>query len=225
MYAPSRNRTGWSTLLVALTKLLVPLAARAQTGWDGLREPRAVAVMRHALSPGFGDPPGSELDDCNTQRNLDGSGRAQARATGDSFRAHGTEVDRVLTSEWCRCRETADPLDLAEVEEFAPLNSFFADRSTRTAQTRHTQKYLARLPDDTSAVLVTDAVNIAALTGRSAASGEIFVITVASDGTVELPGKIAPARAARRQSSGPENVQAQRRMGSAPFKEAKRGRE
>lgn len=181
--------------------------------------------MRHALAPGIGDPPGFELDDCTTQRNLDARGRAQARATGDAFRAHGIAVDRVLTSQWCRCRETAELLDLGEVSELSALNSFFADRSTRTAQTRHTQEFLAQLPDDTSVVLVTHAVNIAALTGRSASSGEIIVITVAPDGTVEVLGEIAPAQASRLESSKPEEVRAQRQMASTLIGAASRGRE
>ncbi|HBS77726.1 MAG TPA: histidine phosphatase family protein, partial [Pseudomonas sp.] len=42
--------------------------------WTALREGRAVLLMRHALAPGTGDPPGFVLEDCTTQRNLDQAG-------------------------------------------------------------------------------------------------------------------------------------------------------
>lgn len=41
-----------------------------------LAEPRTHAMLRHAIAPGTGDPPGFTLGDCATQRNLDDRGRA-----------------------------------------------------------------------------------------------------------------------------------------------------
>ncbi len=146
--------------------------------------------MRHAIAPGTGDPAYFEIGDCSTQRNLDDRGRAQARAVGDAFRANGIEVDRVLTSQWCRCRETARLLDLAPVEDFPPLNSFFEDRSTRDQQTRETRRFLAEQPDDEQLMLVTHQVNISALTGQFASSGEVIVIDVGPDGEVEVLGEV-----------------------------------
>ncbi len=74
--------------------------------------PGTVAIMRHAIAPGTGDPSGFDIGDCSTQRNLDDRGRKQARKVGQAFRAAGIAVDRVLTSQWCRCRETARLLEL-----------------------------------------------------------------------------------------------------------------
>ncbi|HEU5320732.1 MAG TPA: GNAT family N-acetyltransferase, partial [Methylomirabilota bacterium] len=41
-----------------------------------------VVMFRHATAPGVYDPPGMRLDDCATQRNLDDTGREEARRIG-----------------------------------------------------------------------------------------------------------------------------------------------
>lgn len=188
----ARSWAAWfAGLGLGILAAVAPGQAHADSGaWAALKQPGAVAVMRHAIAPGTGDPEYFEIGDCSTQRNLDDRGRAQARAVGDAFRTNGIEVDRVLTSQWCRCRDTARLLDLAPVEDFPPLNSFFEDRSTRDAQTRETRRFLAEQPDDRRLVLVTHQVNISALTGRFAASGEVIVIDVGPDGEVEVLGEV-----------------------------------
>jgi len=154
-----------------------------------LAEPRTHAILRHAIAPGGGDPAGFTLGDCATQRNLDDRGRDQARAIGAAFRATGIVIDHVLTSQWCRSAETARLLDLGPVEEEAALNSFFADRSTREAQTAATRALLAALPADETAVMVSHQVNITALTGVYPRSGEVVVLRVAEDGSLAVLGR------------------------------------
>ncbi len=168
--------------------LPLPLAAQ-EAGWEALRQPGAVAVMRHAVAPGTGDPSGFTLGDCSTQRNLDERGRRQARQIGEAFRAQGISVDRVLTSEWCRCRETAELLGLAPVEPLPALNSFFGDRSTREAQTKATEAFLRGLPEGQRVVLVTHQVNVTALTGVYPSSGEVVVGVMGEDG-FDVQGRI-----------------------------------
>ena len=85
---------------------LSPLPTAADARFARLSEPGIVAILRHAFAPGTGDPASFRLDDCTTQRNLDAQGRAQARKIGAAIRAAGVTVDRVVTSQWCRCRET-----------------------------------------------------------------------------------------------------------------------
>lgn len=181
-----RTMTLWTIAAAALLSLAAPAPALANGGFDPLWQAGAVAIMRHALAPGTGDPRGFDVDDFSTQRNLDERGREQARALGAALRATGLEFDRVLTSQWCRCIETAELLEIAPVEEFEPLNSFFADRSTRGQQTEAVRAFLQDLPDDERIVLVTHQVNITALTGRGVSSGELFIIDVADDGTVAV---------------------------------------
>lgn len=153
-----------------------PVRAAGEALWRGLAEGRLVALMRHAEAPGTGDPPGFRLGDCATQRNLDAGGRAQARATGALFRARGIERARVFTSQWCRCRETAELLGLGPVEELPALNSFISDRARRGPQSEATLAFLADLPAGTPVVLVTHQVNITALTDVFPRSGEIVVV-------------------------------------------------
>ena len=62
-----------------------------------------VIFLRHALAPGFGDPENFNLADCNTQRNLDDIGRAQAVKIGIEFKSYGIEFEEILSSQWCRC--------------------------------------------------------------------------------------------------------------------------
>ena len=152
---------------IAVLFLLLPSLAQAND-WDALSEPGAIAIMRHALAPGTGDPASLTIGDCSTQRNLDERGRAQARTIGDGFRERGLTFDTVLSSQWCRTRETADLLDLGPVMEALPINSFFRDFSTRDQQTAETLELIAET--DGRLMLVTHQVNISALTGKSTRS-------------------------------------------------------
>jgi broad specificity phosphatase PhoE len=49
----------------------------------------------------------SDLSRCETQRNLDEQSRAEARAIGQAVRALGIPVGAVLSSGYCRTRDTA----------------------------------------------------------------------------------------------------------------------
>ena len=62
-------------------------SARAddESVWAALKSGGHVALIRHALAPGFGDPENFSLDDPKTQRNLSAEGRAQAKRIGAAF--------------------------------------------------------------------------------------------------------------------------------------------
>lgn len=175
--------------LLAFVVLQGPVEADQPTILETLKQPGVHAIMRHALAPGTGDPENFSLDDCTTQRNLDESGRAQAREIGTRLRDAGIDFDRVLTSQWCRCRETARSLGLGAVEDLPALNSFFRDRSTAGAQTEELRSFLAALPDDERIMLVTHQVNITALTDQVPSSGEILLIRVNDAAEVEVVGE------------------------------------
>jgi phosphohistidine phosphatase SixA len=155
--------------------------------WDALEEPGAFAIMRHALAPGTGDPADFTLDECDTQRNLNDAGRAQARSIGAAFAERGIAFDAVLTSQWCRCVETAELLGLGPVTEVPAFNSFFRDFDAQGAQT------LAALSDiDARAgriLVVTHQVNISALTGTGTRSGEVLVVA-RGDAGLNVLGRI-----------------------------------
>ena len=180
----------WFGAAVALVVFLWPVSLSGGLAWEALEQPGTVVIMRHAFAPGSGDPEDFTLGDCATQRNLDAHGQAQARAIGEAFREHGVTVDRVLTSQWCRCEETALLLGLAPVENFPPLNSLFSEFGQWREQTEETRALLAGLPAEERVVLVTHLVNVVALIGRLPSPGEVFVVDVSDRGSLEVLGKI-----------------------------------
>jgi phosphohistidine phosphatase SixA len=176
-----------------LALLLAAEPARADEAlWAALADGGHVALMRHALAPGTGDPEHFRLEDCSTQRNLDQTGREQARRTGQAFRERGVEIGQVLSSQWCRCLETAELLALGEVEPFPPLNSFFGARERGPDQTEAVRALLAQADaEGPSLVMVTHQVNITALTGISPGSGEIVVLRLGGPEIFETIGVLA----------------------------------
>ena len=158
--------------------------------WRALNSAGHVALLRHALAPGTGDPAHFVLRDCSTQRNLSREGRDQAARIGARFAANGIGQARVLSSQWCRCLETAKLLGLGPVEELPVLNSFFRRYERREPQTRGLEDWLAGQPLDRPVVLVTHQVNITALTGVYPSSGELVVVRRAEDGALTVLGTI-----------------------------------
>jgi phosphohistidine phosphatase SixA len=175
--------------LVACLLFLLPTSVLADD-WDALKQPGAIALMRHALAPGGGDPDAFTLGDCSTQRNLDARGRDQARRIGQALRAQGIVFDEVWSSAWCRTQETAQLLEMGEVEIRASLNSFFAGRGNRQSQTAETMRSLATLTGTERVLLVSHQVNITALTGVTPSSGEIIVARMLSGGRLEVTGRV-----------------------------------
>jgi phosphohistidine phosphatase SixA len=145
---------------------------------DALRGGGHVLLLRHAQTePGVGDPPNFRLGDCRTQRNLSVAGRAQTRQIASQLKAADIRFDKTLTSEWCRCRDTAN-LIADRTETFPALNSFFDDRSTEPKQTAAVRVHVKQMKANESWLLVTHQVNISALTGVSPAMGEGVVVRV-----------------------------------------------
>lgn len=158
--------------------------------WDAIKSGEHVVLMRHALAPGTGDPDDFDLDDCGTQRNLSNEGRAQAKRIGARFQAAGIASARVYSSQWCRCVETAELLNLGPIEELQSLNSFFRRPERRAATTEALKDWLAGQPLDRPLILVTHQVNITALTGVYPRSGEMIVIKRSKDGAFTVAGRM-----------------------------------
>ena len=178
--------------VLAVLSCLDPTRANAEDAalWKALRTGGHVALMRHALAPGTGDPPAFALGDCGTQRNLSEEGRSQAARIGARFLANGIESARVFSSQWCRCLETARLLGLGPVEELAILNSFYERRERRDRQTQALEAWLASRDLEDPMVLVTHQVNITALTGVFPASGELVVVRLSDDGEIVVVGSV-----------------------------------
>ncbi len=156
-------------LCAVLTLLLAPaLPVRAAVERLSLEQAAArlggggfVLMMRHAQTePGVGDPPGFRIGVCATQRLLSAAGRDQARRAGDAMRAAGIRIGEVLSSEWCRCQDTAR-LAFGAYRTAPALNSFFDDTSARDRRTSELHA-LVRGHRDGNLMLVTHQVNISA---------------------------------------------------------------
>jgi broad specificity phosphatase PhoE len=180
------------TLLLALFAFASVSAARADA-WQLLRQRGHVVFMRHADAPGFGgfgDPPGFRLEDCATQRNLSDEGRAHARRTGEAFQKSGVAFDRVLTSPWCRCKETARLVTGSEAEVFAPLSNLVGRGEYRDEQVKALKAYLAGLGGSTRVLFVTHGIVINALTGIQPASGEMVIVKPGAGGEPQVVARL-----------------------------------
>ena len=141
--------------------------------WDEfLDEPKFnVVFLRHALAPGYGDPPEFNIDNCKTQRNLNDAGQHQARSVGINIKIKGISFDEIYSSEWCRCIETANLMNLGKVITFAGLNSFFEDHYDREETLRKLAIKLEGLEETSRVLMVTHQVVISAITGINVGSG------------------------------------------------------
>jgi phosphohistidine phosphatase SixA len=177
---------------LALLLLTPPAVAANETLWALLREGGHVVLMRHTTTtPGVGDPPGFRPGDCSTQRNLAEAGRDEARRVGAAFRSRGIPVGRVLSSQWCRCLETAR-LAFGHVAPWEPLDSIFEDRAREPERTRAVRRMAGERPAHGNLVLVTHGANIHALTGVSPAPGEFLVLAPEAGGRLRVAGRLAP---------------------------------
>jgi phosphohistidine phosphatase SixA len=184
-------RSTLAPVVGALTAMLLHPSSHAtdEQIWKALRTGGHAVLIRHALAPGVGDPPGFKLGNCATQRNLSDEGRAQARAIGAAFRNAGIRVDAVLSSRWCRSYDTATLMDLGTVEPLEALDSFFRDPAKREPSTTALGAYLAELGNRT-VLMVTHQVNITALTGVYPDSSEAVVVAPGDGNGVRVVGRL-----------------------------------
>lgn len=134
-----------------------------------------VIFLRHALAPGVGDPENFIKEDCSTQRNLNDKGRLQARLIGNYLRSTNLKFSQILTSEWCRCIDTAKELNLGQWTTFSGLNSFFQEYEKKDQVMNKLQKKLDSLGYSDLALFVTHQVVISQQTGIVPRSGEMVL--------------------------------------------------
>ena len=147
-----------------------------------------VLFIRHALAPGFGDPQDFDLNDCSTQRNLDGEGREQAFRIGEKIKAARIKFSKIYSSQWCRCLETAKNMNLGEITVEPGLNSFFQGIVPKDKTLDRLRKRLESVEAKQELVLmITHQVTITAVTG----------ITVSSGGAVAFNTKSGESREVR----------------------------
>ena len=143
--------------------------------------------IRHAYAPGNGDPAGFNLNDCSTQRNLSDDGRKQAQRIGEFFTKNKIEIDKVLSSEWCRCKETAK-IAFKNYSTNSFLNSFYSSKFSKNKdkQVKAFNYYIKNLESEKNLIFVTHYVFISEVLNYGPSSGEIVV----SDKNLNIIGSI-----------------------------------
>ena len=188
--------TACATILTA-----APASAAEIDEWRDLSGQRGVVVlMRHALAPGGGDPAGFRLGDCRTQRNLSREGRQQARAIGAAIERSAIDINAVLSSPWCRAKDTARLLDVGPVRTKQYLGSTFtAPQSVSDARETRTRRLItSHRSKDGVLFLVGHYANIMDLTGEAVNSGESLIVRMNPQGDLQVLGRIpAPTISSR----------------------------
>ena len=145
--------------------------------------------IRHAYAPGGGDPDNFDINDCSTQRNLSEEGREQAKNIGNYFKENLIPIDKVISSEWCRCKETAE-IAFKKFETNNFLNSFFSEKfsKNRIKQIKNLKKYINEWDGNKNLVFVTHYVVISDALNYSPSSGEIVIsnIRLKKIGNIEI---------------------------------------
>ena len=143
--------------------------------------------IRHAYAPGNGDPAGFNLNDCSTQRNLSDDGRKQAQRIGEFFTKNKIEIDKVLSSEWCRCKETAK-IAFKNYSTNSFLNSFYSSKFSKNKdkQVKAFNYYVKNLESNKNLIFVTHYVFISEVLNYGPSSGEIVV----SDKNLNIIGSL-----------------------------------
>ncbi len=171
-------------LMAALICLLAMSPAQAtEAGWALLREGGHVVLLRHAIAPGASDSKGFSLEDCSTQRNLSDRGKQQAEKIGALIAARAEGTERILSSRYCRCLETARiAFEDEKVEPFDPLDLLPADAAAAKAANDAVMREIRDYSGAGNLVLVTHLENIKALTGISPREGEAVIVAPDGDG-------------------------------------------
>jgi virginiamycin B lyase len=192
-----------SSRRIAVAGLVAGAALLVSSGSAGSASPRLVEqlkrgglvlVLRHAATDqSKQDEDPVDLADCTTQRNLSAAGRAQARAIGNGVERLELRIGTVLTSKFCRTRETARLAFGRGKVAPALLNTITSahDESWRR-QIRAARRLIGTRPAaGTLSVLVTHGVVVSDATGLTLEEGETLVFRPRNGG-FRLVGRIAP---------------------------------
>jgi phosphohistidine phosphatase SixA len=141
-----------------------------------LNEGGKLIFIRHAYAPGGGDPDNFDISNCASQRNLNEDGIEQSKRIGNFFLEKNIMIDKILSSEWCRCKQTAkNAFKNYETKSF--LNSFFSQKfaDNKNKQIKELKEYIKKWNGKSNLIFVTHYVVILETLNISVSSGEIVV--------------------------------------------------
>lgn len=146
-------------------------------------------LMRHVGDEAIDAPLGLGKADCVDKRALNRRQRNDARRLGQILERSGVHVDLIATSAWCRAIETARTLELRPVS-VEPALSASAPDDLEAAE--RVLELLDTMRRSETALLVTHAGNIRALTDRDSKPGEILVVRLRPGEDLEVIGSFTP---------------------------------
>lgn len=173
----------WSILLFVVSSIALGGIGygRALTGEYDHREEALqalsvgghVLLMRHGSTVGRDDEQVDPVD-CATQRNLGHKGRQEARDVGQLLRERGVKLEKIISSQYCRCQETATLVSGARIEAWPPLNEkpmhvtlierLFGNFEKDEALLRPVRELISEWRGNGTLLIVSHAPNIAGLT-------------------------------------------------------------
>ena len=141
-----------------------------------LKEEGKIVFIRHSIAPGGGDPENFSLNDCTTQRNLSKKGIEQSKQIGEFFKKNKVIISKVLSSQWCRCKDTAFHA-FGKYEEFFALNSTFQIKFSGNSkkQAEALKNFVKKWDGKGNIVFVTHYVIILKHTNYAPTSGELVI--------------------------------------------------
>jgi len=163
--------------ILIFISLITPIKADLEKKLlNQLEDGGKLIFIRHAYAPGNGDPNNFNLNDCSTQRNLNKEGREQAQQIGKFFKKNNIEIEKVLSSEWCRCKETAK-IAFKNFSTNNFLNSFYSSKyaKNKDKQIKALNDYIRNFQSDKNLILITHYVLISEVLDYAPSSGEIVV--------------------------------------------------
>tara|TARA_Y100001958_G_C21160031_1_gene494129 strand:+ start:241 stop:795 length:555 start_codon:yes stop_codon:yes gene_type:complete len=152
-----------------------------------LEEGGKIIFIRHALAPGGGDPEHFDINDCSTQRNLNTDGINQSKLIGEFFIKNKIKIDKILSSEWCRCKDTAR-YAFNNYDTLSALNSFYSPKFAKNEkkQIEELKNFIQNWKSKKNLVLITHYVVISSILNIGVSSGEIVI----SNKNFEILGSI-----------------------------------
>ena len=141
-----------------------------------LKEEGKIIFIRHSIAPGSGDPENFSLNDCSTQRNLSKKGIEQSKQIGEFFKKNKIVISKVLSSQWCRCKDTAFHA-FGKYEEFFALNSTFQIKFSGNSkkQAEALKNFVKKWDGKGNIIFVTHYVIILKHTNYAPSSGELVI--------------------------------------------------
>ena len=153
---------------------------------EALKTGGKIVFIRHAYAPRVNNKfepddfySGSlKKKDCSVQRDLDDRGLAQAKVIGALFNDNNIEIDKVLTSIYCRCFKTAEEISSDYEISKMIISIGRGNVSKKKKQLKKIRKYIEKWDSNKNLVIVSHFNVINPLFEKSLlsiSSGEIVV--------------------------------------------------